>query len=239
MKQIIFKTDNDFEKINHLPFNREYSVRQDLIESMHQFGFIDPIKLIKTDIIDGKEKLWLLDGQNRTLTARFLNMPVYGVIINPKNIKTIEDLVLLVASMNSKSKLWSPINYVEAFNFLNYPDYKELLKITNSSPFTVSTVAILLSNYKSINRFSTFHLGVKDGKFKILDREGAINTLNFAAELSTYEKVTGRMVLALKCVMGLKKFDKEKFRIEYKNNIMNIRKMKYDDYEAVFTSWIK
>lgn len=237
MKQIRFNSEESFKKINHLPFNREYCIRQDLIESMQESGFIVPIILLKTDLIDGKEKLWILDGQHRCLTARFLGIEVVGEIIQPDNIKSIEDIVKLVASLNSNSKAWQLINYVEAYNFLNYPEYRELLRITHNSPYSVNTMATLLAGHTSIKNSNTKL--TRSGKFKIVDKEGAIDAIEFATELSKYEKVTARMLVALKRTMGLKKFDKAYFKEQYKKHTSIIRDLKLDDYTNIFSSWVK
>ena len=60
MKLINFNGASDYNKLNHLPFNRGFSVRQDLIEKMNLYGFNCPLHLIETDIIDGKKKKWLV-----------------------------------------------------------------------------------------------------------------------------------------------------------------------------------
>tara|TARA_R110002049_G_scaffold231127_2_gene403416 strand:+ start:15430 stop:16140 length:711 start_codon:yes stop_codon:yes gene_type:complete len=235
MKQITFKKEKDFNKINHLPFNREYSVRNDLIKSMNKSGFIVPIILMKTDIIDGQDKLWVLDGQNRLITARFLQLEATGVIIEPSNINTLEDMVKLVSSLNSNSKRWNLLDYVEAYNFLNYKHYRDLLRITHNSPYTVNTISSLLMNVPSRVGCSKI---VQEGRFKAHDKEGTLEVINYAAYLSRHERVTARMLTALKRVMSLKKFDKDKFSRKYENNINIIRELKLDDYTDIFSEWI-
>lgn len=236
MKQKIFKTEKDFKKINHLPFNREYSVRQDLIKSMNQSGFIVPIILLNTDLVDGQEKLWILDGQHRCITAQFLNIPVIGEIIEPNNINSVEDIVQLVSSLNSNSKRWNLKNYAEAYNFLGFPDYRELLKVTHSCPYSVSTVGDLLNGHANSKGGASKY--IQNGTFKIVDKIGTVEAIRYAAELSSFERVSARMLVALKRTMGLKTFDKALFTKKYKENLNIIRDLKLEDYTNIFQSWV-
>jgi len=236
MKQKIFRTEADFKKINHLPFNREYSVRQDLIKSMNQSGFIVPIILLKTDLVDGKEKLWILDGQHRCITARFLGIPVTGEIITPENINSVEDIVQLVSSLNSNSKRWNLTNYAEAYNFLGFPAYRELLKVSHNCPYSVSTVGDLLNGHANSKGGASKY--IQNGTFTIVDKHGTLEAIKYAAELSAFERVSARMLVALKRTMGLRTFSKSLFTKKYKENIDMIRDLKLEDYTNIFQSWV-
>ena len=54
MKHIILKTEKDFEKLNYLPFNRKYHVRNDLTDNMNRFGFSVPIIILESNILQEK-----------------------------------------------------------------------------------------------------------------------------------------------------------------------------------------
>jgi hypothetical protein len=82
MKLITFNGASDYNKINHLPFNRKFCVRTDLMQKMNTYGFTCPIFLIETSLIDGKKKKWLVDGQHRAVTAAFLNIPFTGIVLD-------------------------------------------------------------------------------------------------------------------------------------------------------------
>ena len=236
MKQITLKTEKDFNKIHHLPFNREYSVRQDLIKNMNHSGFIVPIILMFTNIVDGQWKLWLLDGQNRMITARFLRINVTAQIITPTNVNTIEDLVHLVSTMNVTSKRWKLQNYIEVFNFLGYPQYRRLLQIKHKSPFSLNTVAQMLMGIHGRGGVSKI---VSTGKFKIQDEKRTIEAIEYAAYLTKWCKVEARMLISLKRVMSLPNFDKELFSKKYENNIDLLKELRLPDYTELFSSWVK
>jgi len=145
MKLIKFKGQKDYDKINHLPFNREYNLRPSLVESMKNKGFIDAISLCYSTAFGTKE-LYLLDGQHRALAANYLNIEFYGNV-NEKIIETKEELVELVATYNNTSVCWELITYVKAYIALNYEDYVELYKVSKENGFSVKTIASLFINY--------------------------------------------------------------------------------------------
>lgn len=234
MKLITFNGASDYNKLNHLPFNRSFSVRQDLMDKMNTYGFTCPIFLIETTLIDGKKKKWVVDGQHRAVTAAFLNIPFYAIVVDLQ-FKSISEIVHYVASLNSAQKPWSAINYVESYNFLNYPEYNTLLTIKNSSPYSVETIASLLGGHRTTGN-NLKHL--KNGTFVANHIKETKYTLELAAKLGKYQKLTSRMVLALNYVASLKTFDEEKFTLQYKTNAKAIKELKLDDYSDIFSSWL-
>jgi len=233
MKLIIFNNAKECDKLNHLPFNRNFSVRTDLMDKMNQYGFTVPINIIKTDVIDGVSKLWIADGQHRAATALHLGIPFTG-IVNEIPFKKVDDIVKYVSSLNSASKSWSLKNYVEAYNFLNYIDYNTLLKLSNSSPYSVNTLSAMLTGVRSTTNVAE---KVKTGQFKINLYDETVDTINHSAVLSKYGRVTSRMIHALHYVKHLPRFDKAKFNKAYISKINTIKELKLDDYTELFQSW--
>jgi hypothetical protein len=235
MKLIKLETERDYAKVNHLPFNRKFGVRQDLIDGMNEFGFIVPMILLLTDVMDGVKKLWLVDGQHRMITAQFLEIPSYAVIIEHSKIKTKDDIVLFTASLNSKGKKWTMLNYVEAYNYLNYSEYETLIKTYNSFPYSINTVASLLAGKPGRSGVSK---EVHEGQFVVRDLEGTKDCLSFAAKLSKYQKLTSRMLLSLRIVMNNSRFNKNNFYNSYKANANSIKDLDLNDYSNIFLSWL-
>jgi hypothetical protein len=234
MKLITFNGASDYHKLNHLPFNRNFSVRQDLIEKMNLYGFNSPLHLIETHLIDGKLKKWLVDGQHRAITAAFLDITFTGILVDVK-FKSINEIVHYVASLNSAQKPWSAINYVESYNFLGYKEYNTLLSVKNSSPYTVETIASILAGYRTSGQTSK---SIKNGTFVVNHFNEAKYTLSLAAKLGKYQRLTSRMLLALNYVCSLKTFDEKKFTLNYKTNAKQIKELKLDDYSDIFSSWL-
>jgi hypothetical protein len=233
MKIKKFNKDS-YNTLNHLSFNRNFHVRQDLMDKMNLYGFTVPINIIKTDVIDGKMKLYIADGQNRALTAVFLGIEFYGTIIDRK-FKDVPEIVEYVSSLNSTSRAWKSLNYVEAYNHLNIPDYQVLLKLKNSCPYSVETLATILAGNTARGSVAS---RVKNGRFKINALSETISAVDLAARLSKYEKLSSRMLLALSGTMSLKRFNEEKFIAAYKKNAKDVKDMRLDDYSYIFNSWV-
>jgi hypothetical protein len=235
MKLIKLETERDYNKVHHLPFNRGYKVRQDLIQAMNTYGFTVPMLFLLTDVMDGVKRMWLVDGQHRMITAQFLGIPSYAVVIEKPEIKTKDDIVLFTASLNSKSKKWTMLNYVEAYNYLNYPEYETLIKLHNQYPYSINTTASLLAGKPGRGGVSK---EVHDGAFIVRDLEGTKDCLMFAAKLSKYQRMTSRMLLSLRIVMNNSKFNKARFLDNYKKNSASIKDLDLNDYSNIFLSWL-
>ena len=161
MKVIKFNGKQDYSKLNHLPFNRRFTVRTDLVQSMNDFGFIDPIKLIETDIITGRKELFVADGQHRAITAAFLDIEFYGVVIDVV-FTTKEALVEFVSNLNSTHKVWTISNYVDSYAYLQKEPYKTLLSYKGKNPYSLHTLATMLYGYRSKNSVTK---KIEDGTF--------------------------------------------------------------------------
>lgn len=233
MKLLTFNGNKDYNKLNHLPFNRNFKVRNDLTVKMNLYGFTSPINIIETSLINGKKQRYIADGQNRAITAAFLDIPFYGVLVE-KEFKTITEIVEYVASLNSAHKPWVTINYVESFAYLGYEDYKKLLEITQKTPYSVDTIASLLQGYRSKGYNSD---KIKQGEFKIKQLQETQNTLELSSKLSKIERLTSRMLLALHYISSLNTFNREVFIKNYTLNAKKVKELKLDDYTTIFQSW--
>ena len=235
MKLIKFEGKKGYNKINHLPFNRHFEVREDLMEKIRENGFTVPINLVETDLIDGKKKLWLADGQNRAITAAFMDVDFYGVVID-KEFTNINELVNYVAALNSLQKPWKAINYAEVYNFLNLPDYAMLLKVKTGSGYSVETISAMMSGFTA-RKYSAAR--VKSGLFKADLYDETLITLSIAQEVNKVSKMTARMILGLHYCTSLKNFNKIKFIRKYLEQIDTLKRQRYDDYSKIFMSWMQ
>lgn len=238
MKLIKLNTKKEINKLNHLPFNRKFKVRNDLIEKMNQYGFTVPILVLLTDIVNGITSKWIVDGQHRLSTAIYLNITPYAVVKTSEELglHTMEDIVKYVASLNSASKAWNLLNYVESYNYLNYKEYRKLLELTNKSPYSVNTIGQLLYGIRG-RGYCTKQ--IKEGNFVANNYSHVKNCLALAAHLSKYQRITSRMIISLNYVCGLKTFNKNKFIMHFIKNSNQLNEMQLDDYTDIFSSWIK
>ena len=233
MKLLTFNGNKDYNKLNHLPFNRQFKVRNDLTKKMNLYGFTVPIIIIETNLINGKKQKYIADGQNRAITAAFLDIPFYG-IVSDVEFKSINEIVEFVSSLNSAHKPWATKDYVESYAYLGYEDYKKLLEITQKTPYSVDTIASLLQGYRSKGHNSD---KIKQGEFKIKQLQETQNTLELSSKLSKIERLTSRMLLALHYISSLNTFNKEVFIKNYTLNAKKVKELKLDDYTTIFQSW--
>ena len=233
MKTVRFKTESEYLKLRHFPFNRDYGYRNDLAAKMNQYGFVGAIIIIMTDVF-GKLEMFIADGQNRAATAARLGIEFQGAIVDHV-FKTIPEIVHFIASLNCTQKPWAPSDYVRAYVHLNFKDYITLVSIRKSCPFTLVTVANMLYGYRSKGNV-TEH--IKDGTFIIHQLDETKYTLSLAAKLSKIGVMSSRMVIALHYVSSLKSFNEDKFIKAYIANYQCIKEMRLDDYSDTFASWL-
>lgn len=233
---IFFSSREDFDKkVNSMPFNRDGAVMPSLVRSMNKSGFVVPILLIKTNLIDGYDKIYIVDGHNRATTALYLNIPFFGVLL-PNKFSNIGELVTFVSSLNSSQKAWTNMDYIRAFAHVGKKEYLDLIQIKSKTPYSFTTVATILSTPNGRNAQSE---NIKKGDFKITRLKEAQEVFKYAGELSKYKPLSNRMVLSLNAVMALEIFDKKKFEEAYAKYCHNISKLSLDSFENTFISWLK
>lgn len=233
---IFFSSREDFDKkINSMPFNRDGAVMPSLVRSMNKSGFVVPILLIKTNLIDGYDKIYIVDGHNRATTALYLNIPFFGVLL-PNKFSNIQELVTFVSSLNSSQKAWTNMDYIRAFAHVGKKEYLDLIQIKSKTPYSFTTVATILCTPNGRNAQSE---NIKKGDFKITRLAEAQEVFKYAGELSKYKPLSNRMVLSLSSVMALEIFDKKKFTEAYAKYCHSISKLSLDTFQSTFISWLQ
>lgn len=237
-KNILFSETNDFaefhSKVNSLPFNRTAKVVPDLVINMNKNGFTTPILLIKTNLLDGVDKLYIADGHNRAMTAIYLKMPITATLLINK-FENVEDLVDFVASHNNSQKAWVNFDYIKAFAYVGKKDYLDLIRIKSKYPYSITIVASMLYGTSRFNISNA----IKKGSFTISKLKETVDTMTYAAELSKYKSLTNRMIISLYNVMRMEIFNKKKFTNRYIKYIDETSKMNLDTFEETFISWLK
>jgi hypothetical protein len=232
---IDFPTREDFaKKINSMPFNRDPKVVQKLVENMNRFGFTVPILLIKTNLLDGYDRIYIVDGHNRATTALYLNIPFRGILL-PNKFSNLEELVEFVSSLNNSQKAWINMDYIRSYAHVGKKEYIDLIQIKSKTPYSITAVATTLS---SVGK-TTQSENIKKGNFKITRLKEANDVFTYAGELSKYKPLSNRMMLSLNAVMALEIFDKKKFTEAYAKYCHKISKLSLDRFESTFISWLE
>ena len=232
---IYFSSREDFDKkINSMPFNRDAKVRKDLVINMIKYGFTVPILMIKTNLLDGFERIYIVDGHNRAVTALHLNIPFYGTLL-PNKFSNVEELVEFVSSLNNSQKAWINMDYIRSYAHVGKKEYIDLIQVKSKTPYSITAVATTLSSVgKTVQSDS-----IKKGNFKITRLKEANEVFSYAGELSKYKPLSNRMMLSLNVVMALEIFDKKKFTEAYAKYCHKISKLSLDRFETTFISWLE
>jgi len=234
MKLITLNGEKGYKKLNHLPFNRDFTLRPSLVKSMQEFGFIVPIICCYTSIISGVRELYILDGQHRALAAQYLNMKFYCIILDEEP-NTIERLIKIVSKLNNTSVAWKIETYCKAYASVGYSAYIELLKISKLYGFTVPIVGSMLEGNIG-RRLNTDSL--KNGSFKITARDITLESINLVRK--TELKFTNRMLAGFhKARLTVDNFNFEKFNSKLQKTYKELRASKIDDYYEVFLNYMK
>lgn len=229
----IFNGSIGYKKLSFLPFNRDFTLRESLVKSMQERGFITHVYCCYSKAITGTRELYVLDGQHRALAAQYLNIPFHVAILEIEP-ETTEELVHLVAVYNNTSVSWQLETYCKAYAILGKVDYLELLRISKENGQTISTTAYLLSgvfNAKSVNNSTS----IKTGAFKINAKISAEQTFLLIKDLKF--KMSGRMLMAFHYVRLTKdNFNFFKFKTEFNKEYKNLKSLRLDDFTEKFIS---
>ena len=142
MKAQILKKDSK-QSFSYLAgINRPINPSQvtKLANSVNKMGIIRPVVVAELSFIDGKKKLYIVDGQHLFNALIRNNMDIPYVVIDVKDKK---DLVEKIALLNASSKNWAMVDYVTAWASL-VPDYVRLNHYFQVYDFEISFLAGVL-----------------------------------------------------------------------------------------------
>jgi hypothetical protein len=161
-KDLKLKHVSDYTKFAILPMNRGIDSKhvQKMITSIRKMGVIRAVITTTTNIIEGTEKTYIIDGQHLATALEREGLPIPCIDIK---IESEEDLIEKMAYLNNSSKSWDLMNYINAWKMIR-PDYMKLFKWKNMYDIEITMLAIIGVNNAGF-RHSTG--AVKTGQFKI------------------------------------------------------------------------
>ena len=126
--------------------------------------------------------LSIIDGQHRYQVSKILKKPVYYVIAD-------EITLSQIASINSRTERWKPMDFVECYAECGNPEYVKLKKIIKEYDLPVSSALHVLSNGFSSNmRTPKLKKLFEEGNFTIQYEDEAIRIIDFAIR---FDKLCG------------------------------------------------
>jgi len=133
------KTTTNYDLFSFIEGNRDVDLTntrtKTLAESMVEYGWLDAYPLMVKE--NGGDTLIVMDGQHRLQIAKEFGIPV-------KYITEKQDID--ITKINSSSKSWTTLDFVNKFAQEENVHYATLLKFHSENPIGLSTCAVLLSN---------------------------------------------------------------------------------------------
>jgi hypothetical protein len=161
-KDLKLKHVSDYTKFAILPMNRGIDSKhvQKMITSIRKMGVIRAVITTTTNIIEGTEKTYIIDGQHLATALEREGLPIPCIDIK---IESEEDLIEKMAYLNNSSKSWDLMNYINAWKMIR-PDYMKLFKWKNMYDIEITMLAIIGVNNTGLRQSTG---AVKTGQFKI------------------------------------------------------------------------
>jgi len=168
----------DYKLFNYLPMNRNIDAKQveALVESIRRMGVRRSIMCIKTDLIDGELKTYIIDGQHLLHACQRESISVRYEYIE---ITDIDDIVNTMAFYNNSSKSWKLMDYVNAWLYI-HPDYLTLKKFKNLYNLEPLMIAGICNNSDSYNGVYSASDLIKNGEFRITNKNAASMCKDFS-----------------------------------------------------------
>jgi len=149
-----------------------------LAKSINRMGVIRPIVVANFTYL-GKEGTYIIDGQHlyHALLRNNLNFPYVEITINSD-----ADLVEVIALLNSSSKSWTLLDYIQAWTYI-VPDYKILMNHFNTYDLEIQQLSAILHR-GTVNHNGNKHMSkiIKSGEFNVLNEKKAIIKLDYITD---------------------------------------------------------
>jgi len=155
----------DYALFNYLPMNRSVDSKQieALVQSIREMGVTRQVICIKTDLIDGELKTFIIDGQHLVHACQRENLPVEYRYIEIQN---EDQIVMKMAFYNNSSKSWKLMDYVNAWLYI-HPDYLTLKRYKNLYNLEPLMIAGICNNSDSYNGVYAASDLIKNGNFRV------------------------------------------------------------------------
>ena len=176
--KVMFKDGKGFDFLIALNRNIKPSQVTDLAESINKMGVIRPIVVAEFTYL-GKKGLYIIDGQHlyHALLRNNMDFPYVEIKIHDD-----EDLVNKIAMLNSSSKSWTLLDYIQAWTYTN-PHYKTLMKHFNTYDLEILQIAsILHSNKVAVTTDGNISKVIKSGQFNVINEEKCIELFDYITD---------------------------------------------------------
>lgn len=149
-----------------------------IAKSINKMGVIRPIVVAKFTYL-GKQGTYIIDGQHlyHALLRNNSDFPYVEITVNDD-----ADLVEKIALLNSSSKSWTLLDYIQAWSYV-VSDYRILMKHFNTYDLEIQQLSsILHRGAVSHHNGENMSKIIKTGLFNVLNEKQAIITLDYITD---------------------------------------------------------
>jgi hypothetical protein len=175
-EEVSYLQSDKYELFDYLPFNRpvDNAHVNKLMESMKIHGFKGVIQVIKTSFIEGKVKLYILEGQHRFASAMRLGIPFKFELTE---LVSQHETAEFIAELNNSAKSWGTSQFLKVWSGLGIKEYVKLNKVFNDTGFQITP---LIEAYTFSPNMQDFRKGSltfvnEDESDKIIERMIELN----------------------------------------------------------------
>ena len=196
-----------------------------LAQSINKMGVIRPIVVAEFTYL-GKKGLYIIDGQHlyHALLRNNMDFPYVEIKIDGDR-----DLVEKIALLNSSSKSWTLLDYIQAWTFVN-PHYKTLMKYFNTYDLEILQIAsILHSNKVSVMADSNISKVIKNGEFNVINEQKCIELFDCITDtlkiIPRMDRMSNKTFVSayVDYYNSTKDYDHEQFLEFLENNIKELK----------------
>jgi len=145
-----------------------------LCASIENMGVIRPVVVATFDFLDGKDTMYIIDGQHLFTACLRLGIDIPYVEIDVNN---VIELVEKIALLNASSKSWTLQDYITSWKTVN-KDYQTLESLYQRYDLELGQVAQLLHNGVIQHRNHTISRIIKKGLLSIKNITAAEHLLD-------------------------------------------------------------
>jgi hypothetical protein len=223
--KMMFKDGRGFDFL--ISLNRRIVPAQvtKLAQSINKMGVIRPIVVAEFTYL-GKKGLYIIDGQHlyHALLRNNMDFPYVEIKIDGD-----KDLVEKIALLNSSSKSWTLLDYIQAWTFVN-PHYKTLMKYFNTYDLEILQIAsILHSNKVSVMADSNISKVIKNGEFNVINEQKCIELFDCITDtlkiIPRMDRMSNKTFVSayVDYYNSTKDYDHEQFLEFLENNIKELK----------------
>lgn len=229
MSQVL--TKKEIKNISVLPFQRQAILRATLVKSMTKYGFLGSILMLKTSIIDGVERLYIVDGQHRFLAAQYLNLDVKADII--ESVTTKDELVKLISTLNSTGVKWTSMDYINAYAALGMKEYIDLINVCKKCTKLTALATIKIIRDACVKPLNA---NIKTGEL-LLSKELIDAILELNTLLHHIPKLNVLNMIGIYRTIISGKYDRKTFITNFNKNLDILMPLLPEEKHRIYKSW--